>query len=155
MNAICAMSLNRAIGFKNKIPWHIPEELAWFRSTTLNSNVLMGRKTFESIGSKPLPNRKNYVLSSQPVNCSNVIWLKNIDEIHNLSGTLWVCGGEQVYKKLLPSCENLYITIINKTIKGDAFFPEFETMFVFNKIIRQTIDFTIQLWSRSINGCGH
>src|ERR1041385_7037690 len=97
--AIAAMSLNRVIGAGNKIPWHLPEDFKWFKKMTTGHIIVMGRKTFESIG-KPLPNRTTFVLtrSSEPI--TGVEIFSSLDQINSLLGenderTIFICGGAQ------------------------------------------------------------
>src|SRR5437773_6408222 len=110
--AIAAMSLNRVIGAGNKIPWHLPEDFKWFKKTTTGHVIVMGRKTFESIG-KPLPNRTTIVLTrtADPIPGARVISdLTQLDGPDaDLAGRdIFICGGAQLYQQALPLCSDLY-----------------------------------------------
>ncbi len=144
--AIAAMSLNRVIGYQQQLPWHIPEELKWFRHVTLNQTLLMGRKTFESMGSRPLPQRKTYVLTRNDINLQGVQIIHSPEALYTLNETIWVCGGESIYKQLLPVCEELILSVIPKVLEGDTFFPYFESEFKLNRVLKKTDAFEIQSW---------
>lgn len=146
LKAIAAMAQNRAIGYKNRIPWHLPEELRWFRKQTLHQGILMGRKTFESLGGGPLSLRTNYVLSRSPIAKEGIHWLSSIENIQTLTGVIWVCGGENLYRQLLPFCELLYLSVIKKEFMGDTFFPAFEDRFSLESIAFENDQFVVQKW---------
>lgn len=143
--AIAAMSLNRVIGKGNALPWNIPEELQWFKKNTLDQVILMGRKTFESIG-RPLPRRESIVLSKT---CHHIEGVKIIHSLQELvppppEKTIWVIGGAEIYKLTLPFTSDLYLTEVKQNIsEGDAFFPEFESLFPKSKIIEDNPIFRI------------
>jgi dihydrofolate reductase len=145
--AIAAMSLNRVIGAGNKIPWHLPEDFKWFKAMTSGHIIVMGRKTFESIG-KPLPNRKTVVLTRSRVSIDGVQTICDLSELESLAAEspkskVFVCGGAQVYEKALPLCSDLYLTLIKRTVEGDTFFPPFEDLFALVAEIRDHPDFKI------------
>ena len=127
---ICAISKNNVIGNENKLPWNIPEDLKRFKELTSNNWIVMGRKTFDSIG-RPLPNRKNIVLSKDKnLNIDSVEVFNSpkdvIDSYKKNSDQkdLYVIGGTYIYKLFFEHCEYLYITYIDKEYLGDAFFPK-------------------------------
>lgn len=131
--AIAAMSLNRVIGAGNKIPWHLPEDFRWFKQMTTGHVLIMGRKTFESIG-KPLPNRTTVVLSRSANSIPGVQVVSGLDSINpkadGLAGrTLFICGGAELYEQALPLCSDLYLTLVKRVVDGDRFFPQFEEQF--------------------------
>src|ERR1051325_4315470 len=101
--AIAAMSKNRVIGNGNKIPWHIPEDFKWFKKMTTGHVVVMGRKTFESIG-KPLPNRETIILSKSGFSFPSVRTVSSLDDIQPNGGgrDIFICGGAQIYEQALP-----------------------------------------------------
>jgi dihydrofolate reductase len=130
MIAIAAMALNRAIGVEGRIPWHLSKDMKFFKQTTLGHVVLMGRKTFDSLG-RPLPNRENLVLSRRSLDAPGVTRLASFDEIAEPTDgrRLYVIGGAEIYKALLPRCDELLLTVVKLTPEADTFFPEFESMF--------------------------
>ncbi|WP_016601162.1 type 3 dihydrofolate reductase, partial [Yersinia pestis] len=103
ISLIAALAADRVIGMENAMPWHLPADLAWFKRNTLNKPVIMGRKTFESIG-RPLPGRLNIVISSQPGTDERVTWAASIEEALAFAGNaeeVMVMGGGRVYKQFL------------------------------------------------------
>lgn len=126
---IAAMAKNRVIGKDNKMPWHLPEDLRHFKAMTLGKPVVMGRKTFESIG-RPLPGRHNIVISRQAdLQIEGVTCVTSFEAAKRAAGDceeLVVIGGGQLYKQLLPQADRLYLTQINLDVDGDTFFPEWE-----------------------------
>ena len=145
------MSLNRVIGAGNKIPWHLPEDFKWFKQLTTGNVVVMGRKTFESIG-KPLPNRETIILSRWQFaypGVRTVSDLSQIDVVHE-AREVFICGGAQVYAQALPLCSDLYLTLVKREVEGDAFFPAFEDRFELAEEIRDTPDFKILRYMQKI-----
>lgn len=124
------MSENRVIGAGNQIPWHLPEDLKWFRKMTAGQVIVMGRRTFESIG-KPLPNRETIVLSRSNFQYPGVRVATDISEIDpwRESREVFICGGARIYEQALPLCSDLYLTLVKRVVEGDAFFPRFEDRF--------------------------
>lgn len=131
LSAIAAMAENRTIGFKNSLPWHLPADLKHFKTLTHEHPILMGRKTFESIG-KPLPNRTNIILTRDPTyqaaGCIVVTSLElaiqeALNSHHNTNNEIFIIGGEEIYRQLLPHVQQLYLTIVHHEFEGDAFFP--------------------------------
>jgi len=147
--AIAAMSLNRVIGNGNKIPWHLPEDFKWFKATTTGHVIVMGRKTFESIGA-PLPNRETIVLSRTAFAHPGVRTISSLEEIAPSDGDkrVFICGGAQIYEQTLPLCSELYLTLVKREVPGDTFFPKFEDQFELVAEIRDTPEFTIQRYRR-------
>lgn len=147
--AIAAMSLNRVIGNGNKIPWHLPEDFKWFKATTTGHVIVMGRKTFESIG-KPLPNRETIVLSRSNFTYPGVKTVHSLEELTPLVDhrEVFICGGAQVYEQSLPLCSELLLTLVKREVEGDAFFPRFEDQFEFAEEIRDTPEFKILRYRR-------
>lgn len=127
---IVAFDENRTIGVNNTIPWCIPSDLRNFKKLTLNQTVIMGRKTFESIG-KPLPKRRNIVLTSSDDLIEGVdIFHRAENLLVNMpkDGVNYIIGGSSIYSYFLPYCDTLYISHVKTggKIKGDVFFPEFD-----------------------------
>ena len=144
LKAIAAMSLNRVIGAGNKIPWHLPEDFKWFKQMTTGHVIVMGRKTFESIG-QPLPNRETIVLSRGAFLHPGVKTINSLEALPALNDgrEIFICGGAQVYAQALPLCSDLYLTLVKRTVEGDAFFPPFEDQFELAEEIRDTPEFKI------------
>lgn len=144
------MSRNRVIGRDGRIPWHIPEDFRWFKRTTTGHAVLMGRKTFESLG-KPLPNRRNLVVtraSSLPENVEVVSDLERFDP-GRFATDVFVIGGAEIYAQLLPRCAGLYLSLVNREVAGDTFFPEFESMFTLSRVVLEHPDFEVRHYLRN------
>ena len=124
---IAAVDKNLAIGRDGKIPWHIKEDLQYFQKNTLNTSMIMGRSTFDSIG-KALPNRQNIIMTKSPANREGVIEVSDvasaINEAKKASNKISIIGGESIYKEFLPLANKLLITEIDITVEGaDTFFP--------------------------------
>jgi dihydrofolate reductase len=131
--AIAAMSLNRVIGAGNRIPWHLPEDFKWFKQMTTGQVIVMGRRTFESIG-KPLPNRTTIVLTRSPEPIPGVRTISDLNRLDpadsDLAGReIFICGGAQLYQQALPLCSDLYLTLVQRVLEGDTLFPPFEDQF--------------------------
>ncbi|MCI7354368.1 MAG: type 3 dihydrofolate reductase [[Actinobacillus] rossii] len=123
---IVATTQNNVIGKDNQMPWHLPADLAWFRQNTTGKPVIMGRKTFESIG-RPLPKRINIVLSRQPFEHEGVTWKDSLESAVDFvkdSEEIVLIGGGELFKQYLPKADKLYLTQIQAEIEGDTFFPE-------------------------------
>ena len=147
-NAIAAMSENRVIGNQGKIPWHLPEDFRWFKHKTMGGTLIMGRKTFESIG-KPLPGRESAVISSNANTsakhtCRDLLSLN--ETLSSLPEPYWICGGAVIYRQLLGKCSLLYLTRVKRTVPGDAFFPPFENEFDLDQTIHENADFRVERW---------
>ena len=123
---IAAMANNRVIGKDNQMPWHLPEDLRHFKAMTLGKPVVMGRKTYESIG-RPLPGRHNIVISrQQDLVIDGVTRVSSFEEAKVAAGDcdeLVVMGGGQLYEMLLSQADILYLTEINLTVEGGHLFP--------------------------------
>ncbi len=123
---------NGLIGKDNQLPWHIPADMAWFKKQTMGKPVLMGRKTYESIG-QPLPGRTNIVITRQDIRIDGCTVVHSIGEalqaieaIGPEADELMVMGGADIYAQFLPEADQLYITEIHHAFEGDAWFPEFD-----------------------------
>ena len=125
---IAAIGKNRVIGKDGKLPWHLSDDLKRFKRLTTGHTVLMGRKTWESLG-KPLPNRRNVVLTSTSISGvesyatadAALAALKNEERV-------FVIGGAQVYAAFLDKADELFLTFVDQEVEGDAFFPPFEDL---------------------------
>ena len=130
---IVAMSENRTIGINNKLPWYLPNDLKYFKQVTMGKPIIMGRKTFDSIG-KPLPGRTNIVITRDPDYQADGVQVVNgieqalsvAEDISLINGheEVMVIGGAEIYGITLPKADRLYITHVDATVEGDAFFPE-------------------------------
>ena len=136
---ICAIAENRAIGKDNQLLWHIKEDFKHFKEKTLGHVIVMGQKTYESIG-KPLPNRTTIVLSNDP-NCKidGVIMCGTFDEVFEKARELekeeiFICGGGSVYAQTIDMADKLYLTIVKGNFEADTFFPEYPE---FTKIVSE------------------
>ena len=143
------MAENRVIGNAGAIPWHLPDDFKFFKATTMGHAILMGRKTYESIG-KPLPGRENIVLSRTMPETAGVTILRSLDELKEPTDgrDLFVIGGEEIYRLLLPRVQELYVTKVPQTIEGDTRFPEFETRFDTGTKVLETNDFSVFRYNR-------
>ncbi len=125
---IVAKSDNNVIGINNTLPWHLKDDLQNFKKLTMGHHILMGRKTFESIG-KPLPGRMSLVISNTPqANLSNVFWFNSIFRAikqaeRNGETELFIIGGEKIFKYALSLVDRIYLTEVKGDIKGDVYFP--------------------------------
>ena len=125
ISIIAALDKNRVIGNGKKIPWHLPADFAYFKKTTMGHPVIMGNNTFQSIG-KPLPGRKNIVLTRQSLEIEGAEVAHSFEEaIKSLEGEeeIFVIGGAYVYSEALPLADRLYLTFIEGEFVGDIFFP--------------------------------
>lgn len=125
MKIIVAMSNNNVIGINNKLPWHLSDDLKRFKSLTQGNQIVMGRKTFESIG-RPLPNRDNIIIT-RDLN-SKIEGVKIISKIEDIPYSedqkTFIIGGGEIYSQTINLCDELFITQINSEIQGDTYFPE-------------------------------
>ncbi len=123
------MGNNRVIGIKNKLPWDLPADLEHFRQMTKGKPIIMGQKTFESIG-KPLPDRTNIILTLDenfnPLGCIVVHSIEEALETAKDFPEVMICGGVSIYRQFLPLADRMYLTLIEGDFEGDAYFPEFD-----------------------------
>ncbi len=152
MIAIAAMARNRAIGHEGRIPWRLPKDLKFFKRTTLRHIVVMGRKTYDSIG-KPLPGRENIVLSRHPLEIPGIRRAASIDEIVEPSDgrKIYVIGGAEIYRALLPRCSEVLLTLVKLTPPADTFLPEFESQFELAGILEEDEDLEIRRYVRGVS----
>ena len=133
ISIIAAMTDNRVIGRDNAIPWHIPADMQRFRAITMGHPLIMGRKTFESIG-RPLPGRKTVILTRIPdyrAEGSIVVHSlrKALDECAG-ADEVFICGGGEVYREALPLASRIYLTVVHGEVAGDTLFPDIPDEFV-------------------------
>ena len=129
ISIIAAMDRNHLIGNNNQLPWHLPADFAHFKSVTMGKPIIMGRKTYESIG-KPLPGRTNIVLS-RDVNThfEGVECVTSFDDAVNVvtgAKEVMVIGGSTIYERLMPQVDRMYLTYVDAEFAGDAWFPNFD-----------------------------
>ena len=144
------MSENRVIGNQGKIPWHIPDDFRWFKHKTMGGTLIMGRKTYDSIG-KPLPGRQTVVLSrgSGPSGVTTCADIPSLEEkLRGLPKPYWICGGADIYRQFLRQCSALYLTRVHRVVSGDSFFPPFEDKFELEQTIYTGDEFTVERWRR-------
>jgi dihydrofolate reductase len=128
VSLIAAMGENRELGLDNRLPWHLPDDLKRFKAITKNHAVIMGRKTYESIG-KPLPNRKNIIVTrNKNYKAEGCTVVNSIEEAINEAGDdheVFVIGGSEIYAAALPRADKMYLTFVATSLAADARFPEF------------------------------
>ncbi len=137
ISIIAAMSQNRVIGHRGLLPWHLPEDLKRFRTLTLNNTIIMGRKTYDSIG-MPLPHRRNIVISRQPT-----LKIDGADVVSSLEAAplldrpnAFIIGGSEIYRQAMPTADRIYLTLIHRSFEGDTYFPEIDPH-LFKEISRE------------------
>jgi dihydrofolate reductase len=145
MIAVAAMAANRVIGAGGTIPWHLPEDLRWFKELTMGGTLLMGRVTFESIG-RALPGRETIVMSRR--GGLDIPGVQVIPDLSGLAdarvlGDVFVVGGSEIYRVALPYCRDLYLTELTREVEGDRFFPVFGDLFRFSAVLRETPELRI------------
>lgn len=134
ISLIAAIGKNRELGKNNKLLWDIPEDMKFFRETTKGHAIVMGRKTFESIG-RPLPNRTNIIITRNPdYKQAGCITTTSIEEAletakEHESEEIFIIGGAQIYKESIQYADKLHLTIVDDAPEADAFFPEYEKKF--------------------------
>ncbi|MFC5648462.1 dihydrofolate reductase [Paenibacillus solisilvae] len=157
---IGAMANNRVIGVDNAMPWHLPAEMGHFRRSTIGRTVLMGRKTFESLG-RPLKDRRNVILTRNidyaPAGCEIVHTVEEALNLYEAAAVeeLVVMGGAEIYSLFLPYADKLLLTEVDANIDGDAYFPAFDSeewslvnSESFSKDEKNSYDFKIQTYER-------
>lgn len=129
ISLIVAHDENRVIGYENGMPWHLPGELHYFKEMTMGKPIIMGRKTFESIG-RPLPGRRNIVITrNKDYQAQGIEVVGSLQEalalVKDVPETM-IIGGAQIFEQAMDGADKLYITIINHTFNGDTYFPTYE-----------------------------
>ncbi len=127
LSIICAMDQNRLIGKNNALPWHLPADLAFFKQNTLGKPIVMGRKTYESIG-RPLPGRQNIIITRdanyRAEGCDCCSSIEAALELARDHAEVMLIGGASLYQQTLEKAQHLYLTRIHSSFEGDAWFPE-------------------------------
>jgi dihydrofolate reductase len=154
--AIAAVARNGVIGNQGRMPWHLPEEFKWFKRATLGHAVLMGRKTFESIG-KPLPGRINVVVTRDPRAsfAPEIVVVRDLDGFEPeaiAADRIFAAGGAEIYARMLPRCAELWLTRLSFDAEGDTLFPEFDSMFLPAEILLETAEFEVRRYLRRTAG---
>lgn len=155
--AIAAVAANHTIGKDGKLPWHIPEDLKFFKRTTLDHTVLMGRKTYDSIIAaigKPLPRRQSIIISRNKRSCNVEKVISSLQELENDvtlcdKDTVYLLGGAEIYNNFLFECDGLYLTYIKKDYEGDCFFPFYQDKFTLDHIVEETEEFRICYYTKN------
>lgn len=129
LSVIAAVADNQAIGLDNGLPWHLPEDLKHFRSLTMGHHIIMGRKTYESLG-RLLPGRTTVIVTRQKDYCvEGAIMAGSLEEAVSHCGNdeeVFVIGGAEIYKVALPAADRLYLTEVHGEFPADAFFPQYD-----------------------------
>jgi len=130
ISLIWAMADDRVIGIENRLPWKLPADMKWFRQHTLGKPIIMGRKTFESFGGKPLPQRTNIVITKdEGYQADGIVVVHSIEDALKAAGEVeevMIIGGMSFYLQMLPRADKLYMTLIHERFAGDAWFPELD-----------------------------
>lgn len=148
--AIVAMTSERVIGRNGTLPWHLPEDLAFFKRTTSGHPIVMGRTTFESIG-RPLPKRRNIVLTRDPGwQTDGVEVIHSPEELGRLGlkGDVFIIGGSQVYAAFLPEIDEMLVSHVHHPHPGDTHLPEFESRFSEPEILETHPGFEVRRYQR-------
>jgi len=152
---IAAMAANRVIGIHNTIPWRIPEEMAHFKAATMGHSLIVGRRTYQSIGG-PLPGRRMIVVSGNPAfrphaDCAVAVSLAAAIALCAGAAKVFVAGGVQLYREALPLAHTLILTVIGREYEGDAFFPDFSDLpyrCIEQKILPAAIPLRVETYQR-------
>ena len=125
LSILVAHDKQRVIGYQNQLPWHLPNDLKHVKQLSTGHTLVMGRKTFESIG-KPLPNRRNVVLTNNPsFKHEGVDVIHSIEEINNIPGQVFIFGGQTLFEEMIDKVDDMYITVVDGKFQGDTFFPPY------------------------------
>lgn len=145
------MTPDRVIGRAKSLPWHLPEDLAFFKRVTTGHPVVMGRKTFESIG-RPLPKRRNIVLTRDPSWSAPGVEVihrpEDLADLPALQGRIFIIGGAEIYRAFLPAVTDLLVSHVFAEHDGDTRFPEFQGAFPASELLETHRDFEVRQWSR-------
>ena len=154
ISIVVAMAKNRVIGNNGQLPWQLPTDLQRFKRLTMGHTLLMGRRTFESIG-QPLPGRRTIVVSRNPgyrvAGCEVVTSIEAGVELAGAAEELFICGGSDIYQQTLALAERIYLTELDAEIAGDSSFPlwsddDFELLHT--ELCRDNIDYSFSIWQQ-------
>jgi len=149
--ALVAHDPSRLIGKEGELPWHLPADLQFFKETTSGHAIIMGRKTYDSIG-RPLPKRRNLVLTRDSSwTAEGVEILPNVAAAVNLSAEqpdkpFYLIGGAEIYRQALSHLDELIVTHVHQEYSGDTYFPPYQDRFVEEDIILETSEFVTKRW---------
>lgn len=153
LKAIVAMASNRVIGRDGDLPWRLPEDLKWFKRLTSGHPIVMGRRTMESLGGRPLPKRRNLVLSRTLDPCEmpegfekvepDPVALRQLDD-----DTVFVIGGAEIYRLLFPHCDEIYLSYVFEPHSGDTCLPSFEDDFELAEVLATYPEFEMRRYVR-------
>jgi len=145
------MTSERVIGKGGTLPWHLPEDLKFFKRTTSGHPIVMGRKTYDSIGF-PLPKRRNIVLTRDTTwSAEGVEVIHSTEELKSLNGIsdqVFVIGGSEIYAAFLPHLDELIVSHVKENFEGDTRFPEFEDQFPNSEVVEEFDEFTVKRWTK-------
>ncbi len=151
LTAIVAMTPDRVIGRDGTLPWQLPEDLAFFKRTTTGHPIVMGRKTYESIG-RPLPKRRNIVLTRDKDWSAPGVEVihrpEDLDLLPDLPAHVFIIGGSEIYAAFLPRLDDLLVSHVSGAYEGDTWFPEFESAFPHSEVVESHEAFEVKRWSR-------
>lgn len=128
INIVVAIAANNAIGKNNELLWHLPNDLKHFKQMTTGHSVIMGRKTFDSVG-RPLPKRRNIVVTRHQMSIEGCEIVHSLDEALKLcqgESEVDIIGGAEIYKQAMPIVNRIHLTIVHQAFEGDAYFPEID-----------------------------
>lgn len=146
------MASNRVIGRDGDLPWRLPEDLKWFKKLTLGHPIVMGRKTMDSLGGRPLPKRRNLVVSRSldqddlPEGFEKTE--ADPEALRRLADTVFIIGGAEIYRLLLPHCDEVYLSYVFEPHEGDTFLPSFEDDFEKAEIVASHPEFELRRYTR-------
>jgi len=145
------MTADRTIGRGGTLPWHLPDDLAFFKRTTTGHPIVMGRKTFESIG-RPLPKRRNIVLTRDAGWSAPGVEVihrpQDLERLPDLGGRVFIIGGAGIYSAFLPALDDLLVSHVFASHQGDTRFPEFESAFPESELLETHEEFEVRRWHR-------
>lgn len=147
LTAVVAMTPNRVIGRDGTLPWHLPEDLAFFKRTTSGHAIVMGRKTYESIG-RPLPKRRNIVLTRDPKwsapGVETIHSPEELGQLPDLDGKVFIIGGAEIYAAFMARLDDLLVSHISESHPGDTLLPLFEDDFPESELIESNEQFVVR-----------
>lgn len=145
------MTSDRVIGRNGGLPWHLPEDLAFFKRTTSGHPIVMGRKTFESIG-RPLPGRRNIVMTRDPSWSANGVEVihqpQDLENLEGLDASVFIIGGAEIYGVFLPWLDEILVSHVLEDHPGDTRFPDFQNLFPHSELLETHTGFVVRRWTR-------